>query len=382
MKNAHIYERKGKKGVTLQIKIPYFSAGSRRYFSQSLKVSDYPSKTAAYVAARMIRDQAMVDINNQRMYESLPTVGALYKRYWEIARLSIKTRRFYDRIYVDTVAPLADRVITDVDPAEIQYLLSLYAEEKSQRLVNSAKYIWQKIYLTAQMSGLDIADKTVQLMPVVSRVPAKKIKRENVVTYDDFVRFTEVLLEIPSRSPATEKRKHDIWYLLWIMYYTGCRPAEVLALEASDIDFDAMELRIEKSVGSTRTDFRQIVATKRPASFRRIPISEGLEAVLRDLLNYSSSSPLLCAYDGLPYEITDITNGIVTVEQKTGIKFNSYQLRRMFSDTLFDAAINPVVIRDLMGHTSTSMSLYYAKATPAQMKAAIKKASGDGGSGE
>lgn len=373
MKNRFIYERKGKKGLTLQVKIPFSEEGRRRFFSRSVKVSAYPSKAAAYIAARMIRDAAIVDINNRRLFASAPSVRDLYSRFWEISRLSVKTKKLYDCTYADCIAPLENLPITEVDASEIQALLSAYAEKKSQRMVDIAKRLWKNIYRTAQMSGVEIADKTVSLLPVVSRVPVKKTRRENIVSYRDFVEFTTVLLQTQSKTPATEKRKRDIWYLLWIMFFTGCRPAEVLALNADDIDFSAGVIRVEKSVGSTRSSSRQIVATKRPASFRRVPISDGLEPVLRDLLAYSSSSPLLLAYDGLPYEIVDITNGITTIQQKTGIQFNSYQLRHKFSDDLWEANINPVVIRDLMGHSSASMSLSYAKATPEQMVSAIKK---------
>ena len=53
------------------------------------------------------------------------------------------------------------------------------------------------------------------------------------------------------------KHSMDIYYMLWIMYYSGCRTAEALALSAGDYDREGHILRINKSVGSTGSETRQ-----------------------------------------------------------------------------------------------------------------------------
>lgn len=371
MKNEYIYERKGKKGITLQVIVPYGTGNNRSAKSLSVRVYDYPSKSAAYEVARMERDQIMMDIRNNRHLITTPTVGELYEEYWNMSQSSINTRNQYQYVYRSVMEQVAHKKIDEIEAADIQGILSTYASDHSQQMVNKAKYIWHSVYVAAQMRGMNISDKTLMLLPTVSRKPAKKKKRPQVVTYDQFVDFTTDLLTISSDSDEALKRKRDTWYTLWIMYHTGCRPAEVLALNREDIDFNNRVLNIVKSVGSTKSAMRQIVATKRPSSYRQIPISDGLLPILEDLISYSNTSPLICCSDGLPYLIADIDSVISAARDRTGIQFNAYQLRHKFSDDMFANHINPVVIRDLMGHASTSMSLEYAKATPEQMTEAI-----------
>ena len=371
-KNEHIYERRGKKGLTLQIKIPYGNSTERRYFSGSIKAYEYPTKAAAYEAARMVRDQAVIDIRNSRVFESVPTVGELYEDYWRMSPASINTKEQYDMIFKYVMAPLADKKIDVIEAADIQSVLAAYAVGHSQQMVQKGKYIWHIVFVAAQMRGLNIADKTLILMPIVSRKPARKNKKETVITYEQLLEFTSAIIGNPRKlSPHLKKMDRDIWYLIWLMYYTGCRPAEALAIDSGDIDLENKVLHIVKAVGSTKDKYRQIVATKRPSSYRHFPISEELEVLLRDLLRNSSSAPLLMAPDGQPYKIGDIVHRIICYSNSTGIPFNLYQLRHKFSDDMFENNVSPVVVRDLMGHASATMSLEYAKATPAQMQEAV-----------
>ena len=77
--------------------------------------------------------------------------------------------------------------------------------------------------------------------------------------------------------------------------------------------------------------------------------------------------------DGKPYEISAVSNQISLVSKKCGIKFNAYMLRHLFSTTLYREGVNQAVIRDLMGHTSSSMTLGYANTSEEDRKKAIKK---------
>ncbi len=56
-----------------------------------------------------------------------------------------------------------------------------------------------------------------------------------------------------------------------------------------------------------------------------------------------------------------LSNYIHLVSKKSGIDFHMYTLRHQLSTDLFNEGKNPAVIRDLMGHQSEDMSLYYAK---------------------
>ena len=146
-----------------------------------------------------------------------------------------------------------------------------------------------------------------------------------------------------------------------------------MALNYDDFDKESKTLYINKSVGSTGTETRQIITTKTIESIRYVPCTDELIAILNSLRAYSSSSPMIIAHDGKPYEISVISNHISLVSKKCGIKFNAYMLRHLFSTTLYREGVNQAVIRDLMGHTSSSMTLGYANTTEEDRKKAINK---------
>ena len=376
MRNEYIYERKGKKGITLQVKVPCGSGKDRFFQTASFKVSDYPSKTAAYQAARMQRDIYIVNSRNMPKKPQSASVGALYSHYLEMSALSLNTMKYYKPIYRDVCSKYVDIDIQKITAFDIQSSLTEYAQGHSQKMVSRAVTVWHNIFRTAQMKGIDVSDKTQMLMPVCSRYTSKRRKKD-VISFEQFKSFTQFFLSRDGKRKQTKKKDQDIWYMLWLMYYTGCRPAEALAINSEDIDFENNLLHIVKSVGSSRTELRQILTTKRPASYRHFPITEELETLLHSLVDYSNSSPLLCDSDGLPYNIATIDDRITQAKIKTGIQFNLYQCRHMFSDAMFDIGTSPVVVRDLMGHESSSMSLDYAKASRDQMTAAVKKRSGN-----
>ena len=100
------------------------------------------------------------------------------------------------------------------------------------------------------------------------------------------------------KNDKTCKHSQYIWYMLWIMYYSGCRTAEALALSASD--YDKNILHINKSIGSTVSETRQIVPTKTAGSVRDIPCVPELDNLINLIIEYSSTSPLLTYDDGKP----------------------------------------------------------------------------------
>ncbi len=378
MKNEYIYERKGKKGLTLQVKIPEKKDGKRTFRTESFKVSDFPSKAAAYEFARMRREQMLVDIRNNVPGRNSPIVRDLYEKYWEMSPFTMSTRKQYKTAYNFAVKPLEHLPISEVSAADIQELLAKYADTHTEKMVGQVKTMWHNIFKTAQMLGMNIADKTLMLLPVKSRVVPVPKKHPEIISYNDFVEFTRSLLDRTGRKPKTERIDRDVWYMLWIMYYTGCRPAEVLALSREDINLETGFISITKSVGSSRTERRQILVPKSDTGNRSVPIVPQLRIVLEDLLAHSDTSPLLVDKDGLPYDIRDISDRVTVTRRMTGIQFNAYQLRHKFSDDLFAGSVSPVVVRDLMGHTSDSMSLRYAKATAEQMKQGINSREQDG----
>ena len=371
--NSGIYERTGKKGLVLQIILRYGKdAKKRKTFTKTIKVSDYPDKKSAYVAARMVRDKARLDISMDKALENkYPTVEYFYKKHLELDGISIKTKERHNTIYNYSIIEYKDVPLDKIKTSDIQQSLIKYAENHSQEQIKRLLYIWKAIYHTALILEYEIVDKTVALKPVKSKMIIKK--KDTSTDIETFNLFCDELLKYNSNDGKPCKMSQDIWYMLQVMRWTGCRTAEVLALNASDFDLDRHILHINKSVGSTGQKKRQIITTKTQSSIRDIPITPELENIYKSMTQYSKTSPMLLAADDNPYEISIVSNHIHLVAKKANIQFNAYMLRHLFSTTLYKAGINQAVIRDLMGHASSTMTLGYANTNIDDREKALEK---------
>lgn len=370
--NSGIYERKSKTGISLQIILRYGKGKDRKSFTKTIKVSDYPDKKSAYVVARMIRDKARIDISAGKVLDNtVPNVKWFFEKELELSGLSIKTKTKHRVLYKYSIAQFEDVPLNKIKTSDIQQSIVEFAENHSNDSIQRLVSVWRAIYHTALMLEYDITDKTAALKNVRSKIVS--VPRNTSIDLKSFNLFCDELLKYNSKDGVPCKRSQDIWYMLQIMRWTGCRTAEVLAINWNDFDAENKTLYINKSVGSTGTETRKIITTKTVESIRYVPCTDELIVILNSLRDYSSSSPMIIEQDGKPYEINDVSNHIMLVSKKCGIKFNAYMLRHLFSTTLYREGVNQAVIRDLMGHTSYSMTLGYANTSEEDRKKAIKK---------
>lgn len=373
-KEKYIRERKNKDGkiVAYQVFIRHGQGKDRQTFVKTLKVSSYNgNKSATLKRAKEVRDQALIDFTKQRyLNESRYTVKDMYEKKFELFSNNIKTRMHHDSLYKQCIQPYEDMKITEVTSADVQRSLNSFARTHTHDMTSRAKTIWHQIFLTAQMNEIPVADKTIGIK-VKSNVTREK--RQTAISRKEFFSYLEALEKYNSGTEAGIKMSTDIKYMLLIMFYTGCRPAEALAINKTDIDFKRHELHIRRSIKSDDESTRIQGRTKTEESVRVIPMVDDLETVFKDLLKYSNKTPLLVARDGHPYEIGYVSDYIHRVSKKSRIKFNSYMLRHLFSTELFAKGISPIVIRDLMGHATANMSSDYANTSQKDMMDALKK---------
>lgn len=371
-KEKHIQEKYTKQNkLYFRIYIVFKdSTGNRQSYSKNIIAADYRSPKEALDAACVIRDKILTEIHKGRYVKHTPTVEQVYKQYHQIFRFSLKTKKKHDYYFSAGIqGEYGNKEIDTLKIADIMKSLNLFAEEHSQKDVNDFLSLWRGLYKTCAMLELPINDKTIAIEAPKSK---KTIKRKDVIISEDqFVEYLYNLLLYNSGTTVGRHRSFSIYYMLMIMWYTGLRPQEVLALGKDSIDFNKQIIHVHRSVGSTTTEKRQLIITKTETSIRDMPISRGLNDVLKDLLAWSDTDPLLADVDGLPYEIDIISDYISRVSRKCGIPFNAYMLRHGFSTNLFEKKENTRVIQDLMGHSSAAMSLDYARSNADERKAAM-----------
>lgn len=365
----YIRKRKRKYGFAFLIDIPYKDDnGNQKHFAETVRVIDFPTEKAALSSAQKIRNDALADINSGKLRQSVPSVRNIYRQRWNVLPLSVKTRERHDHVFRTALEPYADIPLSEITLEQIQRSLNDYADRYQAYAVSRVLTVWKSLYKTAAILGYDIQDMTLGAILPPSKVI--KPKRNVNITDADFQAACDALL-LYNATTDIHHNNLAVWYMLQIMYFTGCRPAEALALTRSDINCKESYIRINKSVGSTRNQKGQIIPTKTPGSVRNVPIVPALLPILESLLSWSHDEQLFLTTSGNLFEITYVSNLIRLACRKEGIHFTAYMLRHKMSTDLLHAG-DAVVARDLLGHTSFGMTLDYARSTPDQLRAAIE----------
>ena len=153
------------------------------------------------------------------------------------------------------------------------------------------------------------------------------------------------------------------------MYYTGMRPAEVLALYSEDISDEFIS--VYKSIGSNNTEPLAVITPKTKQSIRKIPVHPNLVPYLHQLKQEQSTTPLLTELDGSLIDSNTVSYFICKLASRLGITFNMYMLRHNMATDLIADSVSPRTVQDILGHASFNMSLTYARSTEEQQAEAI-----------
>lgn len=358
----YIRKRKRKYGTAFLVEIPYTdNSGVLQRYTKTIRVKDFAGdEKIAFQYAAKIRDDILADIASGKIKKTYPTLSFLYEQKFILLPLSIRTKAKQDAIFKSCILKYGDIQINKITSADIQYSINLYAEHHSEDAVHRLVSIWRQIYKVCSILEYEVQDKSQTIV-----IPkSKKVVLRRAVTFEirDFQIILDELLRIGSHHTIC------IWYMLMIMYYTGCRPAEALALTRNDIHDKFIS--INKSVGSTKDAIQQIVPTKTEGSHREIPIPYNLKPILTELIHWSNFDLLLANENGQPQNISYLSDTIRHIAIANNIQFNAYMLRHLMSTELMHRG-DSVVARDILGHTSFNMTLDYARSTPSQLYDAI-----------
>ena len=143
----------------------------------------------------------------------------------------------------------------------------------------------------------------------------------------------------------------------YLIYYTGCRRGEALALTGADIDRKRKLIHITKSVyhvGNTP----HIKQPKTEKGYRDVPLLADLDRVLPKRL---PKGYLFTDADGTSLLTNDhFTSRYDTYRKETGVAVTPHQIRHGYATALFESGVDAKTAQTLLGHAqlSTTMDIY------------------------
>ncbi|MCI6099655.1 MAG: site-specific integrase [Selenomonas sp.] len=145
-----------------------------------------------------------------------------------------------------------------------------------------------------------------------------------------------------------------------VLFWTGCREGEALALTTGDVDFSTSTLSITKTVEPLNGRRFRAQSPKTSASVRRVSMPAQLAAILADWIRLTDArrpADMLFRF----CTRNSLGDAMRRGAKKAGLpRIRVHDLRHSHASMLVDMGIPPIVIRDRLGHSDikTTMNVY------------------------
>lgn len=199
-----------------------------------------------------------------------------------------------------------------------------------------------------------------------------KMDREEVFTQEEeniIINYLETCTDLNSLG-------------ILLMFQTGIRVGELVALEFSDIkpnymEINKTEIHYDKDNGNKKKRVYEIRDyPKTPAGIRRVYFTDATYELIKKIRTLHSWEPYLFMKKGRRITENCIYMRLIRVCDKLGIPRRSpHKIRKTYATTLFDNHISPKTIISQLGHTDirTSQKYYYFnRSTPEETVQALQ----------
>lgn len=360
-KERYIIQRKNSCGYSFLVRIRTDETDVAKTFNEK----DYPSAKIAFETAVNFRDKTLYEIRNgMAARQNNSTVQNMFDYYLNTTTDSYKTKRKHTYLFNKYVHH-KDVKMQQLTKAQIQEDMNAMVEIASKDTISKVYSIWKNAIVNNALLQ-DILVKDIMLG--VKKPESKKIHiKKSTDTNKDVLKEVEKLI-IGSMVDKYDAR--IINFLLEIMYYTGMRPCEVIALTRKDITRSGIS--ITKEIGSSRDDVGVVRRCKSPDSIRLVPIHPELKPILEDLMDFAETEHLFYDHNEHYLDTDRVGNIISRLCKKNKIKFNMYRLRHNMATSLVTNNVDQKTTIELLGHANYDMSLYYASSNEELKEEAIK----------
>lgn len=246
--------------------------------------------------------------------------------------------------------------LTEVRPVDVErYSNSLLRQGKSAATVTRAMASVKSFYTCLQKTGYCASNpaRGVASLKVERKLPQILTSRE-----------VELFLEQPSCTDAKGYRDRA---MLELLYATGIRVSELIAVKVSDLNLDGGFLRCE-SKGKER------IIPLYPAALRAL--SDYIKKVRPQLVDDAEQTVLFVNMNGEPMSRQGFWKLVKYYQEKAGIKkeITPHTLRHSFAAHLLENGADLHSIQEMLGHADISSTQIYSRVVNQRLKNVYNKA--------
>ncbi len=311
-----------------RVSVPIASAGGRRR-------QEWQYRTEA--AARR-----QLEAVGRRLARGLPAeegrlTVAEYAGEW-LGQLQVKpsTKAMYDSLVRNQLGTVGTMRLTRVAPPDIRALLDERTREGySGRTRRGILDVLRMIFRLAEHDGL------------VERNPAQTVTAPRIDAKDPVHLTAE-----QARKFLDAARDDSLYSLYAVALATGLRRGELLALTWREVDLGNANVVIRRG--------------KTAAAARSVPLP-GFAAVALRVLERRPGSIW-------PYSPSYVTRHVAVICKRAGVpRIGMHGLRHSTASILLAEGVDPMVIRQILGHTRVSMTSHYARSEEPMRREALER---------
>ena len=251
----------------------------------------------------------------------------------------------------DVLPTFGEEPLKSIKPKDIKDWQVLMGEEHiSQSRFNKRFYVLKRV-LDYAMENSYIESNPISYVKRTSKLFKKAVKKSHdYFTADEMEGLLGYVYE---GDNARELRKSEfIVTFLHVLFLTGCRTGEAMALKWSDIDFEKSSITISRSVR------KGIVSTTKTDEVREIPMVGRLkEALLKRKKHKAVSEYIFHVYNKrTPYsETRSIVDSMYKpLLKKLDIPYRiMYNSRHTFASLAVENGVSIATVAQCLGHSTT-----------------------------
>lgn len=273
----------------------------------------------------------------------------------ELKRRSIKIKK--DMINKHIITYFGDKKMNAITPADIiQWQNMIQEQELSQT--------YQRMLQNQITALFNHAQKIYNL----GNNPCKKVKKMGKADADEMQFWT--LEEYEQYLSVIEVGSED-YIMVELLFWTGMREGELLALTPRDIDFKNNKIHISKTY--YREDREDIITTpKTDCSTRTIEIPEFLK---KEIAEYVEKHFQMPEDERLfPIVARTIQKRVACYIEASGVKkIRVHDFRHSHASYLINQGVQPLIIKERLGHKDIKITMNtYGHLYPSQQKEVAK----------
>lgn len=267
-------------------------------------------------------------------FDNSSTLYDIYKKWYELEILysnrSDQTKIKYKRLLKKVEKYFGRMVASKIKYSQYQEIMNEIGKSVGKDyLVRLNSSIRSSIQL-ARRDLLNINDFTLGVK-LNAQDTSKKSEDKYISSLSD---YKKIIIHLKSRM---DYEKSIMPYLIFIMFKTGLRVGEALALTWEEVDFKKSIIKTFKRIDSA--SHRDTGKPKNPYSVREIPISNDVIQILKKLHQEQIDS-----------NIFSLSKGLIFFDKRTGLPTNN-GINKALKKYLTELNISPLIVATGCRHT-------------------------------